>query len=180
MPARAAQPAKARQTTGVTAKRLIGGLLGLIVAHAHGFQVDQFRNGMSKAQVRAVLPSWKFDRIEDFSPDTVIAYDSPQKETHRELKFVFCADHLVVVEEGLQPSVKNLITILGNYLNAYGQPLRMFAANNVVANGQKSSLIMAWRVKNEIVAVRYFLYSSGENLSVAYEAANNCFPIPRN
>jgi hypothetical protein len=156
--------------------------LGLILApllQALAFEVDEFKSGQTKQQVKALLANWKFDAIEDLSGDTTIASDKLEKGTNRLFKFFFCSDKLVGFEQAMKPSAKNFITVAGNYINTYGQPARVAAGSNVISTGEKNSVSMSWRAKNDFVGVRYLINPNGEDLFVIYETPNNCWQVPR-
>ena len=146
---------------------------------ALAFEVDEFKSGQSKQQVKALLASWKFDTIEDFSADTTIAADTLEKGTNRLFKFFFCSDKLVTFEQSMKASAKNFITVAGNYINIYGQPVRVTAGSNVISNGEKNSVSMSWRAKNEFIGVHYLINPNSEDLFVIYETPNNCWQVPR-
>jgi hypothetical protein len=146
----------------------------------HAFEIDQFKSGMSRAQIKDMLADWNFDTIEDAGPDVTLAFDGVKKETNRLFKFYFCNDKLVTFEQSLKGSVKNFIVVTQNYVRQYGQPIKVDAGTNVLSNGEKSSMAMYWRFRNEYIGVRYVNLPNGEDLSVSYEVNNNCFQAPRN
>ena len=147
---------------------------------AQSFEIDQFRSGMSRAQVKDFLGEWNFDTVEDAGPDVTLAFDGVKKETNRLFKFYFCNDKLVTFEQSLKGSVKNFVTVTQNYVRQYGQPIKVDAATNVISNGEKSSMAIYWRFRNDFVGLRYINLPNGEDLAVSWEVGNNCFPTPRN
>ncbi len=147
---------------------------------AHGFEIDQFKSGMSRAQIREQLTDWNFDSVEDAGADVTLAFDGVKKETNRLFKFYFCNDKLVTFEQSLKGSIKNFIVVTQNYVRQYGQPIKVEAGTNVLSNGEKSSMAIYWRFRNEYVGLRYVNLPNGEDLSVSYEVNNNCFQAPRN
>ncbi|MEO5862771.1 MAG: hypothetical protein ABIW48_01050 [Burkholderiales bacterium] len=147
---------------------------------AHSFEIDQFKSGMSRAQVKEFLGEWNFDNVEDAGSDVTLAFDGVKKETNRLFKFYFCNDRLVTFEQSLKGSVKNFVTVTQNYVRQYGQPTKLDAATNVISNGEKSSMSVYWRVRNDFVGLRYVNLPNGEDLSVSWEVSNNCFQAPRN
>lgn len=146
----------------------------------HAFEIDQFKSGMSRAQIKDMLVNWNFDTVEDAGPDVTLAFDGVKKETNRLFKFYFCNDKLATFEQSLKGSVKNLIVVTQNYLRQYGQPIKIDAGTNVLSNGEKNSMAIYWRFRNEYVGLRYVNLPNGEDLSVSYEVNNNCFQAPRN
>jgi hypothetical protein len=148
---------------------------------AHGFQIEEFKSGMLKDQVREVLSNgaWKFDEVQDFAADTLIAYDLPEKNTFRQFVFSFCNDKLVGFEQEMKPSLKNFIVIAGNYNKSLGQPFKTEVSNNVISIGEKSQLAMYWRKGSELVGLKYILLAPNEQLIAVYETPNTCWQIPR-
>ena len=147
---------------------------------ATAFEIDQFKSGMSRAQIKELLADWNFDSIEDAGPDVTLAFDGVKKETNRLFKFYFCSDKLVTFEQSLKGSIRNFVTVTQNYVKQYGQPVKVDAGTNVLSNGEKSSMAIYWRFRNEYVGLRYVNLPNGEDLSVSYEVNNNCFQVPRN
>ncbi len=149
-------------------------------ASAFAFEIDQFKSGMPRSQIKELLVDWNFDSIEDAGPDVTLAFDGVKKETNRLFKFYFCNDKLVTFEQSLKGSIKNFVTVTQNYVKQYGQPIKVEAGTNVLSNGEKSSMFIYWRFRNEYVGLRYVNLPNGEDLSVSYEVNNNCFQAPRN
>lgn len=147
---------------------------------ATAFEIDQFKSGMTRAQVKESLVDWNFDQLDEVGPDAILAFDGPKKETNRLFKFYFCSDKLVAFEQSLKGSVRNLVTVTQNYVRQYGQPIKLDASTNVISNGEKSSMVIYWRLRNDFVGLRYVNLPNGEDLAVSYEVNNNCFPAPRN
>ncbi|MEO6022143.1 MAG: hypothetical protein ABIP64_03330 [Burkholderiales bacterium] len=147
---------------------------------ATAFEIDQFKSGMTRAQVKEFLVDWNFDQLDEVGSDVILAFDGPKKETNRLFKFYFCSDKLVTFEQSLKGSVRNFVTVTQNYVRQYGQPIKIDAGTNVVSNGEKSSMVIYWRLRNDFVGLRYVNLPNGEDLSVSYEVNNNCFPAPRN
>ncbi len=146
----------------------------------HAFEIDQFKSGSTRAQIKEMLADWNFDTIEDAGPDVTLAFDGVKKETNRLFKFYFCNDKLVTFEQSLKGSVKNFIVVTQNYVRQYGQPIKVDAGTNVLSNGEKNSMAIYWRFRNEYIGIRYLNLPNGEDLSVSYEVNNNCFQAPRN
>jgi hypothetical protein len=146
----------------------------------HAFEIDQFKSGMSRVQIKEQLVDWNFDTVEEAGPDVILAFDGVKKETNRLFKFYFCNDKLATFEQSLKGSVKNFIVVTQNYVRQYGQPIKVDAGTNVLSNGEKSSMSIYWRFRNEYVGLRYINLPNGEDLSISYEVNNNCFQAPRN
>lgn len=153
-------------------------LAATISVHATAFEVAEFKNGMTRAQVKELLATWRFDRLYD-SAEALLAYDQPEKGSNRSFRFHFCNDRLVALEQAMKPSVRNFIVITNNYLGTYGQPIKVGAGINVVSTGEKNNLTFNWRKGNEIIGVRYLQLAGGEDLSVVYEIPNTCWQTPR-
>lgn len=162
-------------------KKLIATIFMLagFVPATQAFQLDEFRNGMSKEKLREVLAGWKFDRIQDFSDTTVIAYDQPEKRTFRQYTFTFCNDKLVALQHELKPSLRNFIITSNNYIASNGQPMKVDTNSSVISTGEKSSIALFWRAAGEVVGIKYSILPAEEELAIVYEVPNSCFNIPR-
>lgn len=154
-------------------------ILIALASPAQAFQLDEFRNGMSKDQLREVLAGWKFDRVQDFSDTTILAYDQPEKRTFRQYTFTFCNDKLVALQHELKPSLRNFIITSNNYIAKNGQPVKVDTNSSVISTGEKSSIALFWRAAGEVVGIKYSLLPTEEELAIVYEVPNNCFNIPR-
>jgi hypothetical protein len=161
--------------------RLLLTLLGALLAcgAAQAFEIGEFKTGLSRERVKQLLATWNFDQVIDASDDTLIVQDLPEKRTNRQWRLIFCNDKLSAFDQALAPSLKNLITTTNNYVKNYGQPFKVDANNHVLSNGEKQTLSMFWRVRGDIVGLRYFAYPNGEDLLITFESTNTCWQIPR-
>lgn len=146
---------------------------------AAAFEIDAFRSGMTREQVREALKSYDFERVQDFSPTTLIAYDTPERASHRQFVFEFCNGRLVELQQEVAPSLRNLVIVVNNYNARYGQPVRVTARTNVTSIGERSELAFHWRQGADVVGVRYVVTAPVEQLMLVYEAPNNCWQVPR-
>lgn len=155
-------------------------VLLLLWSHAApAFEIAEFKTGMTKDKVREQLKDWNFDRIQEFSASTLLAYDLPEKRTNRQFTFSFCNDRLVGFEQALKPSLKNFIIVANNYIKSNGQPYKTEANTSVLSAGEKNLLALFWRSSNEIIGVKFIVLNDAEQLSNVYEAPNTCWAIPR-
>ena len=148
-------------------------------APANAFEVDAFKSGMSKEQVKEALKSYTFDKVQDFSAQTLIAYDQPEKGSNRQFVFDFCNDKLAGMQQEMAPSHRNLVIVINNYNAKYGQPIKVNAGSNVTSTGDKNELALYWRKGLDVVGVRYSVIGSIEQFLVQYDASNNCWQTPR-
>lgn len=143
------------------------------------FEVDVFKSGMNKEQVRDALKSYSFDRIQDFSAQTLIAYDQPEKGSNRQFVFDFCNDKLSGLQQEMAPSLRNTTIVLSRYITKYGQPFKVNAQSSVTSIGDKNELTYYWRKGFDILGVRYSETSPIEQLQLQYDTPNNCWQTPR-
>jgi hypothetical protein len=143
------------------------------------FEVDAFKSGMSKEQVKDALKSYTFDKVQDFSVQTLIAYDQPEKGSNRQFVFDFCNDKLAGMQQEMAPSNRNFVIIISNYNAKYGQPIRVNAGSNVTSTGDKNELGLFWRKGLDVVGVKYIVIAPLEQLLVQYDTPNNCWQTPR-
>ena len=148
-------------------------------APAQAFEVDAFKSGMSKEQVKDALKSYTFDKVQDFSVQTLIAYDQPEKGSNRQFAFDFCNDKLAGMQQEMAPSNRNLVIIINNYNAKYGQPIKVNASSSVTSTGDKNELGLFWRKGLDVVGVKYIVIAPIEQLLVQYDTPNNCWQTPR-
>jgi len=143
------------------------------------FEVDVFKSGMSKEQVREALKSYAFDRVHEFSAQTLIAYDQPEKGSNRQFVFDFCNDKLAGLQQDMAPSLRNVTIVLNSYIAKHGQPFKLNAQSSVTSIGDKNELAFYWRKGLDVIGVKYSETSPVEQLLVQYDTPNNCWPTPR-
>ncbi len=154
-------------------------LVLLLAAPAEAFEIDAFKSGMSREEVKAALQSYDFERVRDFSPTTLIAYDTPERASHRQFVFDFCNDRLVGLQQEVAASLRNLVTVVNNYNARYGQPSRVVAGSNVTSIGERNELAFFWRSGLDVIGVRYVATAPVEQLMLVYETPNKCWQVPR-
>ncbi|MFP5381776.1 MAG: hypothetical protein ACLGG4_05880 [Gammaproteobacteria bacterium] len=159
-----------------TAFALIAGLL--LTLPAHGWEVGEFRNGMTRAEVEQTLRSWNFDKSMAVGNDGLFVYDENNNAGRRFL-FTFCNDKLVAFDQEITPAFRHFIVIASNYSNLYGNPLKVIPQSNMIANGEKNLLAMFWRKGTDYLGVKYALYPGSEQLSLTWQINNNCWQAPR-
>lgn len=146
---------------------------------ASAFEVDIFKSGMSKEQVREALKSYTFDRVQDFSAQTLIAYDQPEKGSNRQFVFDFCNGKLSGLQQEMAPSLRSATIVLNSYITKYGQPFMVSAQSSVTSIGDKNELAYYWRRGLDVLGVRYSETSPIEQLLLQYDTPNNCWQTPR-
>ena len=146
---------------------------------AAAFEVDEFRSGMKKDKIRELLGNWKFDRVQEFSGNTLVAYDFPEKGSFRQFTFIFCNDKLVSLEQEIKPNLKNFILMSSNYNKLYGQPMKVEATNNVISIGEQNQLALYWRKGGDLIGLKIVLLPPNDQIISMYEAPNACWQIPR-
>ena len=151
----------------------------VLISPALAFEVDTFKSGQTKEQVKEALKSYTFDKEQDFSGQTIIAYDQPEKGTNRQFTFDFCNDKLVGFQQEMAPSSRNMMIIINSYLTKYGQPFKVNAGSNVTNIGDKNELGLFWRKGADIVGVKYVVTQPIEQLLLQYDVSNNCWQTPR-
>lgn len=146
---------------------------------ALAFEVDAFKTGMSRAEVKAKLASYDFERVQDYSDTTLIAYDTANRASNRQFVFHFCGDRLVALEQEMVASLRALMILVGNYNARFGQPMKVTAATNVTSIGERNVLAFHWRDGPDVVGVRYVVIAPLESLTVIHDAPNACWQVPR-
>jgi hypothetical protein len=164
--------------------RLIHRCLALCVLLAFvpstfAFDVDSFKSGMTREQVKEAAKSYNFDHVQDFSATTLIAYDDAEKGSNRQFVFEFCNDKLVGLQQDMAPSMRNLMIMVNNYNSKYGQPSKVAANTNVTSIGERNEMTFFWRKGLDVLGVRYVLTAPVEQLTLQYETPNNCWQVPR-
>lgn len=146
---------------------------------ALAFEVAEFKSGMAQLEVKQLLAAnWNFDRIVEPSDDVILAYDT-NPDIARRYQFRFCKGKLVGFEQDVRPSLKSLIISVKNYNDQFGQPDKVYSNTHVVSNGEKAVFAMFWKHDAEYTAVKYLVMPDAEQMSLAFDTRNLCYPIPR-
>ncbi len=154
-------------------------MAGLITSPALAFEVAEFKSGMAQTEVKTqLIANWNFDRVEEPSDDVILAYDNDPNVARR-YQFRFCKGKLVGFEQDVRPTLKALIITANNYNNKYGQPFRVYSNTHVVSNGEKAVFAMFWKDGSDTAAVKYIVLPNAEQMSLAFDAQNLCYPTPR-
>ncbi len=162
---------------GLTRTLLFAGLVA--AAPASAFQVADFESGMAKKDVMdKLITQWNFDKIEEPSSETILAYDT-HSELNRRYLFSFCKGKLTGFEQDIKPSLKALVIVIQNYTQKYGQPSRVYANTHVVSNGEKQVLGLFWKSGLEHIGVKYIILPNIEQMSLSFEVNNLCYQTPR-
>jgi hypothetical protein len=154
-------------------------LLLALAFPASAFEIDEFKSGMQREKVKELLKTWNFDKVQDFSQDTLIAYDLGSKGTNRQFVFNFCNDKLVGFEQEVKPSLKSYISIVSNFNSKFGQPTKVDAETGVVSTGEKQTMGVFWRKGVDIIGIRMLLLTSNDQILLVHQSPNNCWQVPR-
>lgn len=160
--------------------KISGLIVGLLLTMpAHSWEVGEFKNGMTRAEVEVALKTWKFDKSLPVGSDGLFVYDLPNNPAGRRFLFTFCNDRLVAFDQEVEPAFRHFVVIASNYSNLYGNPLKVIPYTSVVANGEKNLLAMFWRKGSDYIGLKYVLFPVGEQLSMTWQISNNCWQAPR-
>jgi hypothetical protein len=158
----------------------LGLLAGLLLAlPAKAWEVGEFKNGMTRAEVEQALKSWNFDQTVPVGNDGLFAYDLPNNPAGRRFLFSFCNNKLVSFDQEVEPAFRSFVVIASNYSNLYGNPIKVIPYSSIVATGEKDLLAMFWRKGGDYMGLKYVLYPSSEQLSMTWQINNNCWQAPR-
>lgn len=151
----------------------------LLAMPAHAWEIGEFKNGMSRAEVEQALKSWNFDKSLPVGNDGLFVYDLPNNPAGRRFLFTFCNDKLVAFDQEVEPAFRHFVVIASNYSNLYGNPLKVIPYSSIVASGEKNLLAMFWRKGSDYMGLKYVLYPASEQLSMSWQVNNNCWQAPR-
>lgn len=164
----------------MTRMKSLGLLVGLLLAlPAYAWEVGEFKNGMTRAEIEQALKTWNFDQTMQVGNDGLFVYDSPDNPAGRRFLFTFCNDKLVAFNQEIEPAFRHFIIVASNYSNLYGTPLKVIPHTSVIASGEKNLLAMFWRQGMDYMGVKYVLFPTSEQLSMTWQVNNNCWQAPR-
>lgn len=146
---------------------------------AHAWEVGEFRNGMTRAEIEEALKSWNFDNVLTAGKDSLIVYDDADNPAGRRFLFTFCNDKLVAFDQAIAPAFRHFVLVASNYASEYGTPLKVLPQTNVIASGEKNQLAMFWRNGSDYLGLKYATFPTSEQLSMTWQISNNCWEAPR-
>ena len=132
------------------------------------FEVDGFKSGMTKEEVRRLLKSYHFDKIED-KEGGIYAYDIPIDRTHRSYGLFFYDDKLVLLHKNFPPSIKKFIFLFDRFSALYGKPFDSNSEVRIESHGESRRIIFYWSKMGEIVSLHYIVFPNNDDLHVIYE-----------
>lgn len=131
------------------------------------FEVDGFKNGMTKKEVIEILGKSNFDRIED-KEGTITAYDIPTKGTYRYYNFSFGNAKLVFLNKNFPPSMKNFIFLFDNFTTLYGKPVDSYTKISLETYGETRRISFMWKTQSETIDLDYSVFPNNDQLSISY------------
>ena len=142
-------------------------------SEARPFDVDGFKDGMSRSKVREIIDKGSFNNIEE--KDTAIsAYDLH----HRFYAFNFCKSKLVHLQKYIKPSMKHFIGLFDKLNSAYGKPIDCYVNTPKDSYGESYSISFIWKKNLELVTLTYKVFPKNDQLYITYEAPNECYGTP--
>jgi hypothetical protein len=160
---------------GVT---LVIGLAIFWYAEAFSFEVDGFKSGMTKKEVKELLNGWNFDRIqeqEDKFGSYIRAYDIPTKNTYRHYRFQFANDKLILLQKHLFPSMKNFILLFDRLTSLYGKPIDSNTRIELSTYGESHEISFLWHAKSEAIDLSYSVFPNNDAFSITYNLGLQVF-----
>lgn len=156
-------------------------VIGLVIfgySIGRAFEVDGFKSGMTKKDVKESLNGWNFDKIqeeEDKFGSHFMAYDIPTKSTFRHYKFQFVNDKLILLQKHLFPSMKNFILLFDRLTSLYGKPIDSKTRIELSTHGESHDISFLWHAKSETIDLSYHVFPNGDDFSITYNLGLQVF-----
>lgn len=177
-----------RNEEGGDQMKLLSGKLGVILAiigiavftysKAFPFDVDGFKSGMTKKEVKELLNGYNFDKIQeedDKFGSHIMAYDIPTKNTFRHYNFQFVNDKLILLQKQLFPSMKNFILLFDRLTSLYGKPIDSKTRIELSTHGESHGISFLWHAKSETIDLSYHVFPNGDDFSITYNLGLQVF-----
>jgi hypothetical protein len=140
---------------------------------AFAFDVNGFRNGMSRHDVDLMLRSYQ--KVQEIDPNTLIAFDNSGNASSYNL----CNGILASMQQNYTPNLKQFARLVHEFITKYGQPYSVKGENRQEPQGQIDELGLWWKVGGEYISVYFMGLPGGDSLSVSHQSPNRCFKVPR-
>lgn len=116
-------------------------LIGLTIfgyVEAFAFDADGFQSGMTKKEVKEILKTWNFDKIDE-EENSILAYDTI-KTAKRWFSFGFRNNKLYSLQKNFPPSMKNFIFLFNKFTSVYGKPTDSHSEISLGSSGETRSI----------------------------------------
>jgi len=146
-------------------KVLIIFIIGLSIfgySKAFPFEEDGFKSGMTKKEVREILKTWNFNKIDE-EEDLIRAYDTT-KTAKRRFVFGFRNNKLFSLQKDFPPSMSNFIYLFNKFTLVYGKPTDSHSEISLNSSGETRSIMFWWRKKFEINQLSYNVFPNNDQL----------------
>jgi hypothetical protein len=135
-------------------------ILGCTITFA--FDVDGFKSGMTKKEVKEMLKGWNFDKIDE-EEDSVRAYDTT-KTAKRWFSFGFRNNKLTSFQKDFPPTMKNFIYLFNKFTLIYGKPIDSYSDISLDSSGETRSIWFWWKINSEIQQLSYNVFPNNDQL----------------
>ncbi len=149
-------------------KSLLAGLrvifIGLIIfgnAEIFAFDVDGFRSGMKKEEVKEILKGWDFGRVDE-EEDRISAYDTSET-SQRRFVLGFRNSKLDSFQKDFPPSMENFKLLLNKFTSVYGRPSESDSETSL-DTGETRKITVRWKRRFEINELSYVLFPDSNQL----------------
>jgi len=128
-----------------------------ICTEAQPFDVDGFKDGMSRSKAREIIDRGNLSNIEE--KDTAIsAYDLH----HRFYAFNFYKNRLVYLQKYIKPSMKQFIGLFDKFNSAYGKPVDCYVNTPKDSSDKSYNISFIWKKKLELVTLTYNVFPKSD------------------
>lgn len=137
---------------------------------ANAFEQNGFKTGMGYNEVVTKLREMHYDKITE--GDTNI-YTSTV--SGRMLNFNFCNRKLVGYQIDYEPTTKNYINLVDEYIKRFGSTNIAKTDIKLSQAGQVYSLSMYWNNKQDYYQISYTAFPRNDSLYLYIESKNSCW-----
>ncbi len=145
-----------------------------ICSEAHSFDVDGFRSGMNRKEVKNMLLKMNFAKIIEEATEITALGDYPLNQNSRFYSFGFCDEKLTRLVKSVKGSMKNFITLFEKFSGSYGKLKDSYAKTQVESFGEIKSISFIWAVASEKVTLNYSIVPKSEGINLIYETNKKC------
>jgi len=162
----------------VLAAFFVSALLSLCPAQAYAFDVDGFKDGALKEDIRKLL-SGRGNKVKESPGSDGLLLDTYGGDTKTSsYGFWFCKDSFVALQKGVEPTMKNFIFYYNEFVNKFGKPVNGAVKFKQGTKGEEEyrKIEFIWQDGKEQVSLAYIAGSGNiaDSLSITYETANDC------
>lgn len=147
-----------------------------VVNISYAFEVDGFKDGMSKEMVLEKAKSYNVGKIVENENGLLMLGNLFDDKDIPIWTLSFTDNKLVILQKEFQPSMANYILLFKKLIDKYGSKTYCNAETQLSSVGEIKSIECSWHKDKEEIGISYGVFPINEQLYVRYRAVDKYTP----